>query len=70
MSDHSILAQGGAIASILAVVGGVLLAFVKMIQKNGCLFTSWCFHCDCNEGRARTRVREEQPNQQMDAEST
>ena len=52
MFDSSQLTQGGVIAGLLAMIGGVCLAFVKMLQNNGCVFASKCCTFDCNKGRA------------------
>ena len=42
-------------SGIVTVIGAILLAFVKLVQKNGCLVNSPCVSCDCNEGRAATQ---------------
>ena len=42
-------------SGIVTVIGAILLAFVKLVQKNGCLVNSSCVSCDCNEGRAATQ---------------
>ena len=39
-------------SGLVTVIGAILLAFVKLVQKNGCLVSSSCVSCDCNEGRA------------------
>ena len=51
MTDSQ-LTQGGVAAALLAMIGGVCLAFVKMLQNNGCVFASKCCTFDCNKGRA------------------